>query len=49
VPLDDRLVPNLDVTNGDCLEDTVYTKNEVVSSEEQELGSLWLIRINSAG
>jgi hypothetical protein len=49
VPLDDRLVPSLDVTNGECLEDAVYAENEVVSSEEEEEGSLCLTRINEIG
>jgi hypothetical protein len=46
VPLDDRLVSNLDVTSEECLEDAVYAENEVVSSEEEKEGSLIIPRDN---
>jgi hypothetical protein len=49
VPLDDRLVSSLDVTNGECLEDAVYAENEVASSEEEEEGSLCCTRVNEIG
>jgi hypothetical protein len=46
VPLDDRLVSSLDVTSKECLEDAVYAENEVVSSAEEEEGSLIIPRAN---
>jgi hypothetical protein len=49
VPLDDRLVSSLDVTSEECLEDAVYAENEVVTSAEEEEGSLIIPRANEVG